>query len=131
MLQTVGTTKVVSVLLDSMQQLSVHDASPRITPLSYAARSGHAKIVQIVQILLARGKAELNAVDSDGRAALAYAAARGRVAMVELLLDMPDIQADVNKKSPCGMRPDVTSTRTPVTATSMVSQPKSKFNRPA
>jgi ankyrin repeat protein len=72
------------------------------TPLFWAAESGHEAIVRL---LLATGKADINARDNGGRTPLSRAAEKGHEAIVQLLLATG--KADINAR-------DLTFGRTPL-----------------
>ncbi|CEJ81162.1 hypothetical protein VHEMI01306 [[Torrubiella] hemipterigena] len=90
-----GHVNVVSILLESMQQLGVHDTTPDISPLSSAATRGH---IDIIKLLLASGEGDLNGTDEDGNSALTFAAMHGHIKLVDLFLDMPMIEVDISRE---------------------------------
>lgn len=90
-----GHFNIVSILLESMQQLGVHDITSDMSPLSSAATRGH---IDIIKLLLASGEADLNGTDEDGKSALTFAAMHGHIMLVDLFLDMPMIEVDISRK---------------------------------
>ena len=84
-----GNAKVVALLLDRGAKLT-DDRSDSITPLMTAADSGH---VEVVRLLLARTRPDVNAKDYDGSTALHFAARRGKTEAARLLIEAG---ADVN-----------------------------------
>ncbi len=84
-----GNARLVEFLLGRGAKLT-EDRADGITPLMSAADSGH---VEVVRMLLARGKANVNAKDFDGATAIHFAARRGKTTAARLLIEAG---ADVN-----------------------------------
>lgn len=61
------------------------------TPLSYAAMNGH---VDVLNILLATNRVNIESKDSRGWTPLAYAAAYGQAEVMEVLINVPGIQLE-------------------------------------
>ncbi|GAB0134193.1 hypothetical protein EsDP_00002574 [Epichloe bromicola] len=78
-----GLDAVVKLVLAEGAKLEARDTRYGRTPLSWAAREGHASIVSL---LLERG-AVIDATDGHGRTPLSLAAENGREAVVKLLLE--------------------------------------------
>ena len=104
-----GLTNAILVLLKSCDDINSMDTNgqvkllpPRnveadskdnggLTPLSWAALSGHEAVVNL---LLGRSDVEADSYDDEGRTPLSWAAWSGHEAVVQLLLGRSDVEAD-------------------------------------
>ena len=93
-----GHKDVVRLLIDVGAGVDIADSRYGNTPLIGAANNGHADVA----ILLIDAGADVNVVDNDGRTAIWYAAAKGLLELVKVLLSNG---ADKSKKDNYGESP--------------------------